>query len=133
MALIRRFGKHRRHNVIVCTTFGGLGGAGGLEALEVGGCLVAGTLEAGDEALDAEESGGIAVEGVAQFGVRARVRTNEAPPQTDEMYFRRVSGSRIIREMAPVDGGELQAVPADDLGRRSGGRSRRTGVVPEPK
>src|SRR3954462_5070280 len=35
--------------------------------------------------------------------------------------------------MAPVDSGELQAVPANDLGRRSGSRSRRIGVVPEPK
>src|SRR5215210_6244508 len=35
--------------------------------------------------------------------------------------------------MAPVDSGELQAVPADDLGRRSGSRSRRIGVVPEPR
>jgi hypothetical protein len=35
--------------------------------------------------------------------------------------------------MAPVDSGEPQAVPADDLGRRSGSRSRRIGVVPEPK
>src|SRR5215210_7347155 len=34
--------------------------------------------------------------------------------------------------MAPVDSGELQAVPADDLGRRSGSRSRRIGVIPEP-
>jgi hypothetical protein len=35
--------------------------------------------------------------------------------------------------MAPVDSGELQAVLANDLGRRSGSRSRRIGVVPEPK
>src|SRR5580704_12965507 len=35
--------------------------------------------------------------------------------------------------MAPVDGGELRAVLANDLGRRSGSRSRRIGVVPEPK
>src|SRR3954470_3655800 len=35
--------------------------------------------------------------------------------------------------MAPVDSGELRTVLADDLGRRSGRRSRRTGVVPEPK
>jgi hypothetical protein len=35
--------------------------------------------------------------------------------------------------MAPVDGGELQAILANDLGRRSGSRSRRIGVVPEPK
>src|SRR3954454_8719876 len=35
--------------------------------------------------------------------------------------------------MAPVDSGELRAVLADDLGRRSGSRSRRIGVVPEPK
>ena len=41
--------------------------------------------------------------------------------------------SRIIREMAPVDSGELQAVLANDLGRRSGSRSRRIGVVPEPE
>lgn len=60
-------------------------------------------------------------------------KSSEAPPQTDEMYFRRGWGSRIIREMAPVDSGELQAVLANDLGRRSGSRSRRIGVVPEPK
>jgi hypothetical protein len=35
--------------------------------------------------------------------------------------------------MAPVDSGELQAILANDLGRRSGSRSRRIGVVPEPK
>jgi hypothetical protein len=35
--------------------------------------------------------------------------------------------------MAPVDGEELQAVPADEFSRRGGNRSRRTGVVPEPK
>src|SRR3954464_13640960 len=35
--------------------------------------------------------------------------------------------------MAPVDSGELRTVLADDLGRRSGSRSRRIGVVPEPK
>src|SRR5215208_4883153 len=35
--------------------------------------------------------------------------------------------------MAPVDSGELRAAPAYDLGRRSGSRSRRIGVVPEPK
>ena len=35
--------------------------------------------------------------------------------------------------MAPVDSGELQAVLANELGRRSGSRSRRIGVVPEPK
>src|SRR5436853_7776126 len=35
--------------------------------------------------------------------------------------------------MAPVDSGELQAVLAKDIGRRSGSRSRRIGVVPEPK
>jgi hypothetical protein len=35
--------------------------------------------------------------------------------------------------MAPVDNEELQAVLANDLGRRSGSRSRRTGVIPEPK
>src|SRR4051812_14407053 len=35
--------------------------------------------------------------------------------------------------MAPVDSGELRAVLADDLGRRSGSRSRKIGVVPEPK
>jgi hypothetical protein len=35
--------------------------------------------------------------------------------------------------MAPVDDGELQAVPTDDLGCRSGSRSPRIGVVPEPK
>jgi hypothetical protein len=58
---------------------------------------------------------------------------NEAPPQTDEVYFRWVRASGIIREMAPVDSGELQAALADDLGRRSGSRSRRIGVVPEPK
>src|SRR5215467_14247864 len=33
--------------------------------------------------------------------------------------------------MAPVDSGELQTVLANDLGRRSGSRSRRIGVVPE--
>src|SRR6195256_2201328 len=35
--------------------------------------------------------------------------------------------------MAPVDSGELQAVLANELGRRSGSRSRKIGVVPEPK
>jgi hypothetical protein len=35
--------------------------------------------------------------------------------------------------VAPVDSGELQAVLAKDFGRRSGSRSRRIGVVPEPK
>src|SRR5882757_5911435 len=35
--------------------------------------------------------------------------------------------------MAPVDSGDLQADLANDLGRRSGSRSRRIGVVPEPK
>jgi hypothetical protein len=35
--------------------------------------------------------------------------------------------------MAPVDSGELQAILANDLGRRSGSRSRRIGVVLEPK
>jgi hypothetical protein len=35
--------------------------------------------------------------------------------------------------MAPVDSGELQAILANDLGRRSGSRSRGIGVVPEPK
>src|SRR5437868_8915250 len=35
--------------------------------------------------------------------------------------------------MAPVDSGELRTVLADDLGRRSGRRSRRIGVVPEPE
>src|SRR5579862_7995888 len=37
--------------------------------------------------------------------------------------------------MAPVDNGELQAVLANDLGRRSGSRSRGIGIgiVPEPK
>src|SRR5579863_4824959 len=35
--------------------------------------------------------------------------------------------------MAPVDGEELQAVPADEFSRRGGNRSRRIGVVPEPK
>src|SRR3984957_12313839 len=35
--------------------------------------------------------------------------------------------------MAPVDSGELRAVLANGLGRRSGSRSRRIGVVPEPK
>src|SRR5882724_11969152 len=35
--------------------------------------------------------------------------------------------------MAPIDSGELQAVLANDIGRRSGCRSRRIGVVPEPK
>src|ERR1700678_707452 len=35
--------------------------------------------------------------------------------------------------MAPVDSGELQAILANDLGRRSGSRSRRIGGVPEPK
>jgi hypothetical protein len=61
------------------------------------------------------------------------LRPNEAPPQTDEVYFRRARGCSIIREMAPVDSGELQAVLANDLGRRSGSRSRKIGVVPEPK
>jgi hypothetical protein len=35
--------------------------------------------------------------------------------------------------MAPIDRGEPPAVLADDLGRRGGRRSRRLGVVPEPK
>jgi hypothetical protein len=35
--------------------------------------------------------------------------------------------------MARVDSGELQAILANDLGRRIGSRSRRIGVVPEPK
>src|SRR5215217_4163138 len=35
--------------------------------------------------------------------------------------------------MAPVDSGDLQAVPADDLGRPGGSRPRTIGVVPEPK
>ena len=35
--------------------------------------------------------------------------------------------------MAPVDGEELRAVPADEFSRRGGNRSRRIGVVPEPK
>src|SRR5882672_9586290 len=35
--------------------------------------------------------------------------------------------------MAPIDSGELQAVLANDIGRRSGCRSPRIGVVPEPK
>src|SRR5580698_969196 len=35
--------------------------------------------------------------------------------------------------MAPVDDGEPQAALAEDIGRRSGSRSRRIGVVPEPK
>jgi hypothetical protein len=35
--------------------------------------------------------------------------------------------------MARVDGEELQAVPADEFSRRGGDRSRRTGVVLEPK
>ena len=38
-----------------------------------------------------------------------------------------------MREVAPVDSGELRAVLAKDLGRLSGSRCRRIGVVPEPK
>jgi hypothetical protein len=37
-----------------------------------------------------------------------------------------------MREVAPVDSGELRAVLAKDLGRLSGSRSGRIGVVPEP-
>src|SRR3954471_23611632 len=39
----------------------------------------------------------------------------------------------MIREKAPADAGGLKAVLANDLGRRSGSRSRKIGVVPEPK
>jgi hypothetical protein len=35
--------------------------------------------------------------------------------------------------MAPINSGEPQAVLADDLSRQGGSRSRRIGVVPEPK
>jgi len=66
------------------------------------------------------------------FGAIFRNITNEAPPQTDEVYWI-VGGIGIIRKVAPVDNGEPQAALAKDIGRRSGGRSRRIGVVPEPR
>jgi hypothetical protein len=51
--------------------------------------------------------------------ISCELLTNEAPPQTDEVYFRSACASRIIREMAPVDSGELQTVLANDLSRQS--------------
>jgi hypothetical protein len=68
----------------------------------------------------------------ANMGACSEQSTNEAPPQTDEVYWI-VGGIGIIREVAPVDSGEPHAALAKDIGRRSGSRSRRIGVVPEPR
>jgi hypothetical protein len=58
---------------------------------------------------------------------------NEATPQTDEMYPNAPAECRIIQQMAPVEREELRAVLANEFSRRSGNRSRRIGVVPEPR
>ena len=44
-------------------------GAGSLEAVEIGGGLVVGLLDAGDEALEAKEELGIFANGVGEFQV----------------------------------------------------------------
>jgi len=58
--------------------------------------------------------------------------SNEAAPQTDKVYHMTAGALADNSRMAPVDGEELQTVPANEYGRRSGNRSRRIGVVPEP-
>src|SRR3954470_8792308 len=41
---------------------------------------------------------------------RISMSSNEAPPQTDEVYVVGSRAARIIRETAPVDNGELRTV-----------------------
>jgi len=48
-------------------------GSGGLETVQVGGGLAVGFLDAGDEALEAQEEFGVVLEGVAEFEVLGKI------------------------------------------------------------